>query len=103
MWFVSDNAGPAHPAVLEALARANAAMRPSYGADEAMARVTARLRAIFEAPEAAVFLVGHRHGGERAGARLPLPALGDGVRARTTPMSRRTSAARSASTPAARR
>jgi threonine aldolase len=57
MWFVSDNAGPAHPAIIEAIARANAGYAPSYGEDEAMARVTARLRDVFEAPEAAVFLV----------------------------------------------
>jgi threonine aldolase len=58
MWFVSDNAGPAHPSVLAALARANAGYAAGYGADEASARVTARLREVFEAPEAAVFLVG---------------------------------------------
>lgn len=58
MWFASDNAGPAHPRVMEALARANAGHAAGYGADEAMARVTARLREVFEAPEAAVFLVG---------------------------------------------
>jgi threonine aldolase len=58
MWFASDNAGPAHPRVMEALARANAGYAAGYGADEAMGRVTARLRGIFEAPEAAVFLVG---------------------------------------------
>ncbi len=57
MWFASDNAGPAHPAVLEALARANEGYAASYGADDGMVRVTARLREIFEAPEAAVFLV----------------------------------------------
>lgn len=58
MWFASDNSGPAHPAVVEALARANTGHSAGYGADEAMARVTDRIRAIFEAPDAAVFLVG---------------------------------------------
>jgi threonine aldolase len=57
MWFTSDNAGPAHPAIIEAIARANTGYAASYGEDEAMARVTARLRDVFEAPEAAVFLV----------------------------------------------
>lgn len=57
MWFTSDNAGPAHPAVLDALARANAGHAAPYGADDAMARVSARLREVFEAPEAAVHLV----------------------------------------------
>ncbi len=58
MWFVSDNAGPAHPQVMAALICANAGYAAGYGADEVMARVVARLRAEFEAPEAAVFLVG---------------------------------------------
>lgn len=58
MWFTSDNSGPAHPAVLDALARANHGYSAGYGADAAMARVTARIRDLFEAPEAAVFLVG---------------------------------------------
>ena len=57
MWFTSDNAGPAHPAVLEALAAANRGYAASYGDDEAMARVRARLREVFEAPDAAVYLV----------------------------------------------
>jgi threonine aldolase len=57
MWFTSDNASPAAPEVLAAVARANAGNAPSYGAEAAMERVTARLRAIFEAPEAAVRLV----------------------------------------------
>ncbi|MEO1293386.1 MAG: beta-eliminating lyase-related protein [Pseudomonadota bacterium] len=57
MWFTSDNAGPAHPAVIEALTRANDGYTPGYGAEAAMDRVRARLREIFEAPEAAVYLV----------------------------------------------
>jgi threonine aldolase len=57
MWFSSDNAGPAHPAVMAALMRANEGHAASYGADEAMERVRARIREVFEAPEAAVFLV----------------------------------------------
>jgi threonine aldolase len=58
MRFLSDNAGPAHPAILAALAAANDGHAPGYGADAATARATARVRAVFEAPEAAVFLVG---------------------------------------------
>jgi threonine aldolase len=57
MWFSSDNAGPAHPAVMAALMRANEGHAASYGADEAMERVRARIREVFEAPEAAVYLV----------------------------------------------
>jgi threonine aldolase len=57
MWFVSDNAAPAAPKVLAALAAANSGCAPSYGADGSMARVTARIREVFEAPRAAVYLV----------------------------------------------
>jgi len=58
MHFMSDNAGPVAPAVMEALMRANAGHAAPYGAEAAMERVTERLRALFEAPEAAVYLVG---------------------------------------------
>ncbi len=57
MWFASDNSGPAHPAVLDALAAANAGYAAGYGADAAMARVTERIRGVFEAPQARVYLV----------------------------------------------
>jgi threonine aldolase len=57
MWFTSDNAGPAHPSVIEAITRANEGYAPSYGADAAMERVTAQIRELFEAPDAAVHLV----------------------------------------------
>ena len=57
MFFVSDNAGPAHPKVLEALARANDGYATAYGADPEMDAVRDRLRTLFEAPEAAVYLV----------------------------------------------
>ncbi len=57
MWFASDNTSPAAPEVVAAVLRANQGHAASYGADAAMARVTARLREIFEAPEAAVYLV----------------------------------------------
>ncbi|KNG94676.1 threonine aldolase family protein [Pseudaestuariivita atlantica] len=57
MFFASDNAGPAHPEVMQALMDANAGYAMPYGADVQMAEVTARIRDIFEAPEAAVFLV----------------------------------------------
>jgi len=57
MFFASDNSGPAHPKVLAALAAANDGFAPSYGGDDLTARATARVREVFEAPEAAVFLV----------------------------------------------
>ncbi|MEM9011969.1 MAG: beta-eliminating lyase-related protein [Pseudomonadota bacterium] len=58
MFFSSDNAGPAAPEVLAALAEANEGYAPPYGADDLMTEVRDRLRQIFEAPEAAVYLVG---------------------------------------------
>ncbi len=57
MIFTSDNASPVHPAVMEALARANDGFAMPYGADPIMDGVRARIRDIFEAPEAAVYLV----------------------------------------------
>ncbi len=57
MNFASDNSGPAHPRVLEALGRANAGYAMPYGADAAMTRVREKIREVFEAPEAAVYLV----------------------------------------------
>ena len=67
-----------------------------------MARVTARLRAIFEAPEAAVFLVGTGTAANALALACLCPPWAT-VFAMTTHTCRRTSAARSASTPAARR
>ncbi len=57
MFFASDNAGPAHPSVLAALTKANDGYASGYGADEVMDQVRAHIRKIFEAPEAAVYLV----------------------------------------------
>lgn len=57
MTFASDNCGPAHPRIIEAVAHANDGYAASYGADELMAQARARLREIFEAPEAMVHLV----------------------------------------------
>ena len=57
MIFTSDNAAPAAPEVLAAMLAANEGHAASYGNDDIMARVTARIREIFEAPEAAVYLV----------------------------------------------
>ncbi|SDI91722.1 threonine aldolase family protein [Lutimaribacter saemankumensis] len=57
MFFASDNAGPAHPQVMQALMDANQGFALPYGADAIMDRVRARIREIFEAPDAAVYLV----------------------------------------------
>jgi len=57
MEFASDNGGPVHPAVLAALADANAGHAAAYGADALTETVRARLQALFGAPDAAVHLV----------------------------------------------
>lgn len=57
MIFTSDNASPVHPSVMSALNRANEGYAMPYGADPIMERVTERIREIFEAPDAAVYLV----------------------------------------------
>ena len=89
------------PAVLEALARANAGYAPSYGADAAMARVTARLREVFEAPEAAVYLVATGTAANALALACLCPPWGDGLLPPRGARRRRTSAARRSSTPAA--
>ncbi len=58
MNFASDNSGPAAPEVLEAVFKANQGYEKSYGRDTLMEEVEERIRDIFEAPEAAVYLVG---------------------------------------------
>lgn len=57
MYFGSDNCGPAHPAVMQAVLAANQSYLPSYGNDLVMQAVRDRVRTLFEAPEAAVYLV----------------------------------------------
>ncbi len=52
--FASDNAAPAHPAVLEALTRANTGPVPSYGDDDITAQAAAALREAFDSPDADV-------------------------------------------------
>ncbi|MCF2869713.1 beta-eliminating lyase-related protein [Octadecabacter sp. G9-8] len=57
MFFASDNSGPAHPNVMDAMMRANEGYRFGYGADPEMDRVRDMIRDLFQAPEAAVYLV----------------------------------------------
>lgn len=56
MNFASDNRGPAHPKIIEAIAKANEGYVPSYSGDALTQAFEARIREVFEAPEAAVFL-----------------------------------------------
>lgn len=57
MNFASDNAGPVHPEVMAALQRANEGHAKAYGADAIMDEVRALVRGVFDAPDAAVYLV----------------------------------------------
>ncbi|MEP2641217.1 beta-eliminating lyase-related protein [Roseobacter sp.] len=57
MFFASDNAGPAHPSVMQRVAAENTGYAMPYGADDTMNEVRTQIRHLFEAPEAAVYLV----------------------------------------------
>jgi len=57
MNFTSDNTGPVHPRVIEALSRANEGYAMPYGNDALSRSVAERIRNLFEAPDAAVYLV----------------------------------------------
>ncbi len=57
MNFASDNAGPVHPKVMEALARVNTGYQHGYGNDPETEAAKAALRDLFEAPDAEVFLM----------------------------------------------
>ena len=57
MFFASDTTSGAAPAILSAVAEANAGYAMPYGNDPLMDRVRGKVRAAFEAPEAAVYLV----------------------------------------------
>jgi len=57
MYFASDNSGPVHPAIMDAVVEANSGYAMGYGDDPQMDLVRANLRDIFEAPEAAIYLV----------------------------------------------
>ncbi|MBY9065550.1 threonine aldolase [Hyphomonas sp. WL0036] len=48
MNFSSDTSAPAHPSVLDAMARVNSGIEASYGADKVTARLRARLADVFE-------------------------------------------------------
>ena len=58
MFFASDNAGPVPQKVLDQMVSANSGYLPSYGADPQMEQVIRLVREKFEAPDAAVYLVG---------------------------------------------
>ena len=57
MRFASDNSGPVHPCVMEALAAANQDWALPYGEDDVTGRAIALVRDTFEVPDAAVYFV----------------------------------------------
>ncbi len=57
MFFASDNSGPVPQQILDALARGNHGYTPGYGNDDLSREVADSLRDLFEAPEAAIYLV----------------------------------------------
>ena len=57
MYLASDNSGIAHPQVLQEVLEANTGYAMPYGADPLMDDVRTMIREIFEAPDAAVYLV----------------------------------------------
>ena len=57
MFFASDNGGPVHPAIMDALNAANVGYTMPYGAEAQMEAVRTALRQTFEAPEAAIYLL----------------------------------------------
>ncbi|MDH6194888.1 threonine aldolase [Mycobacterium frederiksbergense] len=52
--FASDNAAPAHPQVIDAIAAANSGSVASYGNDPATQRATEAIKTVFDAPDAEV-------------------------------------------------
>lgn len=57
MYFASDNSSAAPEQVMQALLRVNDGFTLGYGADTLMDSVRSRIRDLFEAPDAAVYLV----------------------------------------------
>lgn len=57
MHFGSDNTGPVAPQIMAAIKTANQGYAAAYGEDQIMDQVRARIRELFQAPDAAVYLV----------------------------------------------
>jgi threonine aldolase len=57
MYFASDNTGITHPKIMQRVVDANTGYAMPYGNDEIMGKVRADLRTLFEAPDAAIYLV----------------------------------------------
>ena len=61
MRFASDNAGPVHPKVMEALAMANEGWALPYGNDGSTRQAVDKVRDVFDAPDAAVYFLSLIH------------------------------------------
>jgi threonine aldolase len=57
MFFASDNGGPVHPQIMQAVADANQGFATAYGSDPVTEAATRRVQEVFEAPEAMVRFV----------------------------------------------
>ena len=57
MKFVSDNTGPVHPKIMEALLNANTGYALPYGKDHLTQKASQNICNLFESPDAAVFLL----------------------------------------------
>ena len=53
MRFASDNSGPVHPKVMQALAAANEGWAMPYGNEDITRQAADAVRQVFEAPDAA--------------------------------------------------
>lgn len=102
MEFGSDNNAGTAPAILDAVVACNAGPAPSYGNDPIMDRVRESIRAIFEAPQAEVFLVATGTAANALAIASFCPPGARSTRMRT-PMPKSMNAARPSSIAAARR
>ncbi|MEM6729363.1 MAG: beta-eliminating lyase-related protein, partial [Pseudomonadota bacterium] len=57
MFFASDNTGPTHPKIVEAMVAASDGYAMPYGKDPWAARAEALIRETFEAPDARAFMI----------------------------------------------
>ena len=57
MMFISDNTGPAHPAIMDAVVAANAGQATPYGVDNITEHARIAVRNVFDAPDAIVEFV----------------------------------------------